>query len=84
MSRDRTTNRTQTGHQTDAASQATQDQVDGAELALAAQDARIASLESQLQAKDTQIDQTSSAPGHNRPASGSGAALVAVLGLALR
>jgi len=33
------------------------DQVDGKELALAAQDARIASLESQLQAKDTQIDQ---------------------------
>jgi len=42
-----------TGHQPDA----DQDQVDGKELALAAQDARIASLESQLQAKDTQIDQ---------------------------
>jgi len=37
--------------------EAAQDQVDGAELALAAQDARIASLESQLQAKDAQIDQ---------------------------
>jgi len=34
-----------------------QDHVNGAELALAAQDARIASLESQLQAKDAQIDQ---------------------------
>jgi len=34
-----------------------QAQVDGKELALAAQDARIASLESQLQAKDAQIDQ---------------------------
>jgi len=31
--------------------------IDGKELALAAQEARIASLESQLQAKDAQIDQ---------------------------
>jgi len=44
-------------NQPDVAPQAAQDQVDGAELAIAAQDARIASLESQLQAKDQQIDQ---------------------------
>jgi len=46
-----------TGNQPDASPQTDQDHVDRAELALAAQDARIASLESQLQAKDTQIDQ---------------------------
>jgi len=46
-----------TGNQPDASPQTDQDHVDGAELALAAQDARIASLESQLQAKDTQINQ---------------------------
>jgi hypothetical protein len=37
--------------------EAAQDQVDGTALALAAQDARIASLDSKLQAKDAQIDQ---------------------------
>ena len=41
-----------TGHQPDAAAQ---DQVDRTELALAAQDARIASLESQLLSKDEQL-----------------------------